>query len=170
MSLVFNEPFSLFLCFDDKDNMLPCTKVHIPIWLLDSGCTANDTGAYEVRISLLSVLNTDGSWTLFFTYPRTHSVFVQSCNVHDFTCVHRNVTCICTSSHIYLFAVESSSCPNSLLSLLKKLYNVPLISQIYMKFFSSSLLPVVSYWNVILLSHITWVMICSITLYPWCVV
>ena len=39
--------------------MLPCTNLYIPILLIDSGYTANDTQTYEVIVPLLTIPDTD---------------------------------------------------------------------------------------------------------------
>ena len=46
----------LIFWFVDTDNTLPCPNVrHAPVWLLQSGCTANDASMFQVRVQLLSV-------------------------------------------------------------------------------------------------------------------
>ena len=60
MILVFNETFQLLSFFDDKDNISPCTKLHICILLLDSGCNTSDSWAYDVMVPLLLFPDTDG--------------------------------------------------------------------------------------------------------------
>ena len=52
-SLALVELFVLIFCFADIDNTLPCPKVRqAPVWLLQSGCTANDALIFQVRVLL----------------------------------------------------------------------------------------------------------------------
>ena len=65
-SLASVELFVLIFCFNDKDNKLPCPNVkHIPVWLLQSGCTANNASMLKVRVSLLFAPITSDRWTIF---------------------------------------------------------------------------------------------------------
>ena len=59
------ELFVLIFCFDNKYNKLPCSNVrHAPVWLLQSGCTANDASMFQVSVSLLSESTTSERWTV----------------------------------------------------------------------------------------------------------
>ena len=55
----------LIFYFADIDNTLPCPNVrHAPVWLLHSGCTANDESMLQVRVLLSSVTITSGRYTV----------------------------------------------------------------------------------------------------------
>ena len=57
----------LIFYFADIDNTLPCPKVRqAPVWLLQSGYTANDASMFQVNVPLLSAPNTNGRWTVSF--------------------------------------------------------------------------------------------------------
>ena len=67
MSSASVELLVLIFYFADMDNTLPCPKVrHAPVWLLQSGCTANDASIFQVEVPLLFAPITNGSWTVSF--------------------------------------------------------------------------------------------------------
>ena len=62
-SLASVELLASIFCFSDIENTLPCPNVrHTPVWLLQSGCTANDASMFQVRDPLSSTLITSDRW------------------------------------------------------------------------------------------------------------
>ena len=52
-SLALVDLLVLIFCFADIDNTLPCPKVgQALVWLLQSGCTANDASMFQVKVPL----------------------------------------------------------------------------------------------------------------------
>ena len=57
----------LIFYFLDIDNTLQCPKVRqAPVWLLQSGCTANDASIFQVGVPLLLAPITNGRWIVSF--------------------------------------------------------------------------------------------------------
>ena len=55
------ELLELIFCFADINNTPSCPNVrHAPVWLLQSGCTANDASMFQVRVPLSTASITSG--------------------------------------------------------------------------------------------------------------
>ena len=106
---LFNETFPFCYFFDNEDSKHLCINLRICKWSSDPGWNIIDVWKNEVTDPILSLIDTDGAYTLSSIRLIALPMFVWPTNFLDIIHEYKNVACTCLSDHIHFVTLESSS-------------------------------------------------------------